>query len=111
VSLRAAANILKGTHPTSFNRYTRPQPGGIRRPGHSREYTPDEIRLLLSDCGFIPLRIETGPYSASAESYPAIERMMSRSGLPVDLRGDCIYAVARKETLPRKRFPAWLYGE
>jgi glycosyltransferase involved in cell wall biosynthesis/SAM-dependent methyltransferase len=111
VSQRAVANVLKGTHPASFNRYTRPQPGGIHPPGHSREYTPDEIRLLLSDCGFIPLRIETGSYSAAAESHPAIGRMMERSGFPMELRGDCIYAVARKETLPRKRFPGWLYGE
>jgi len=73
VSQRAVANVLKGTHPASFNRYTRPQPGGIHPPGHSREYTPDEIRLLLSDCGFIPLRIETGSYSAAAESHPAID--------------------------------------
>ncbi len=110
-SLRAAASVLKGAHPASFHRYSRPGPGGVRQPGHSREYTPDEIRLLLADCGFIPLHIETGPYCESAERHSEVERLLARSGFPMELRGDCIYAVARKEMLPGKRFPAWLYGE
>ncbi|HWE50210.1 MAG TPA: methyltransferase domain-containing protein [Bryobacteraceae bacterium] len=93
----------RGTSSASFPRYARVRSGGIRPQGHSRQYTPEEIRMLLSDCGFIVLRIETDD--------PAVERMMTKSGFPTELRGDCTYALARKEALPRKRFPRWLYGE
>src|ERR1035438_4086994 len=75
-SLRSIAQVLKGSHPASFRRYTRSRfradavcrtpPASFRRyprsrfradaePAHSREYTPDEIRLLLADSGFIVL--------------------------------------------------------
>ncbi|PWU04123.1 MAG: hypothetical protein C5B51_17440 [Terriglobia bacterium] len=111
-SLRAISQCLKGAHPASFRRYTRAKPGGEPEPGHSREYTPDEIRLLLSDAGFAPLSIETAPYGETALPCPEwVEPVLQKLKLPTALRDDCILAVARKESLPRKRFPVWLYGD
>lgn len=111
VSTAALDRALKGIHPASFHRYSRDFDSVAREPGHSREYTPDEIRLLLSECGFAIVGIETGPYYRTAESYPRAERVQRPAGFPPELRGDCIFAVARKESFSKKRFPAWLYGE
>ena len=60
VSLRAIAQVLKGAHPALFRRYGRAKLGSDLEPGHSREYTPDEIRRLLADSGFLVLSVETG---------------------------------------------------
>ena len=105
-SLRAVAKVLRGEHPESFHRYSRDP----MAPAHSREYTPDEIRLLLSECGFVPLRIETGPYEGTADRFSSAEQALGRGGFPRELRGECIFAVGRKEDLPVSRFPSWLYG-
>jgi SAM-dependent methyltransferase/glycosyltransferase involved in cell wall biosynthesis len=111
-SLRAVAQCLKGAHPASFRRYTRVKFGGEAEPGHSREYTPDEIRLLLADAGFVPLSVETGPYSDTTLDDPSwVEPILQRLKLSTELRDDCILAVARKESIARKRFPVWLYGD
>jgi SAM-dependent methyltransferase/glycosyltransferase involved in cell wall biosynthesis len=111
-SLRAVAQCLKGAHPASFRRYTRVKFGGEAEPGHSREYTPDEIRLLLADAGFVPLSVETGAYGDTTLEDPSwVEPLLQRLKLSTGLRGDCILAVARKESIARKRFPVWLYGD
>ncbi|MBZ5621441.1 MAG: methyltransferase domain-containing protein [Acidobacteriia bacterium] len=111
-SLRAIGQVLRGAHPASFRRYTRIKPGGRAEPGHSREYTPDEIRLLLADSGFIVLSVETGPYGETALEDPRwVLPVLENLNRPTALRGDCIFAAGRRESLPRKRFPVWLYGE
>jgi glycosyltransferase involved in cell wall biosynthesis/SAM-dependent methyltransferase len=111
-SLRAVGQVLKGAHPASFRRYSRVKPGGGPEPGHSREYTPDEIRLLLADSGFIVLSVETGPYGETTLEDPRwVLPVLKGLNRPTALRGDCIFAIGRKESMPRKRFPIWLYGE
>ena len=111
-SLRAIGQCLKGAHPASFRRYTRAKQGGEAEPGHSREYTPDEVRQLLSDGGFAVLSVETGPYGETDLEDPSwVRAVLQKLKLPTALREDCILAVARKEAIPRKRFPSWLYGD
>jgi glycosyltransferase involved in cell wall biosynthesis/SAM-dependent methyltransferase len=111
-SLRAIGNCLRSAHPASFRRYTRVKPGGEAEPGHSREYTPDEVRLLLADAGFVLVSVETGPYGATEpEDSSWVQPVLQKLKLSTALREDCILAVARKESMPRKRFPAWLYGD
>jgi glycosyltransferase involved in cell wall biosynthesis/SAM-dependent methyltransferase len=111
-SLVSIGNLLKGAHPSFFRRYSRPKTSGEIEPGHSREYTPDEIRLLLADSGFIPVTVETAPYGETqAESLQWVVRVLRESKLPTVLREQCIFALGRKESLPKKRFPVWLYGE
>jgi SAM-dependent methyltransferase len=111
-SLRSIAEVLKGSHPASFRRYTRTRFRADPEPAHSREYTPDEIRLLLADSGFIVLSIETGPNGETELEDPRwVLPILQSLKRPTALRGDCIFALGRKESIPRKRFPEWLYGE
>jgi SAM-dependent methyltransferase/glycosyltransferase involved in cell wall biosynthesis len=112
VSLQSIAQVLKGAHPASFRRYARSRFGADPEPGHSREYTPDEIRLLLADSGFIVLSVETIPYGETELEDPQWVLPILRSvRRPTALRDDCILALGRKDSIPRKRFPEWLFGE
>ena len=112
VSLQSISRVLRGAHPASFRRYARVNAGSAPEPGHSREYTPDEIRLLLADSGFIVVSVETGPYGETAiEDARWVLPVLEKLHRPKGLRDDCIFAIGRKEPMPRKRFPAWLYGE
>ncbi len=112
VSLRAISQVLRGAHPASFRRYTRTRPDGQTEPGHSREYTPDEIRMLLTDAGFAVVSVETGPYGQSApEDLGWVEPVLRSLGRSTALRDDCIYAIGQKDSFPQLRFPTWLYGE
>jgi hypothetical protein len=112
VSLRAVGAVLKGRHPASYSRYQRRKLGGVSEPGHAREYTTDEIRLLFSDAGFLIRHIETGPYGdVYLEDAEGIRELLAKLNHSTTMRGDCIYVVATKEPMPRTRFPAWLYGQ
>ena len=111
VSLRAVGEVLQGRHPASYTRYQRRRLGDTAS-GHAREYTPEEIRLLLASCGFMVRHIESGPYSnRKAEGEQPIADLLAKMNLPTTLRGDCILAVGSKEPMPRTRFPNWLYSE
>lgn len=108
-SLRALAAILQGFHPGFFPAYLKPSVEGDAR--HNREYTPKEIQRLLHDAGFEVEKLDTGPFRD--EPRPEliwVEDLLSRYGLPAGLRGDGIYALARKTGPVRDRWPAWLYS-
>lgn len=110
-SLRAVAAVLQGYHPGLFPAYLRPElePGESR---HHREYTPREIRRLLEDGGFEVTRLETGSYREKPRPELAwVSRLLERYGLPEELRGEAIYAVGRKTSPLRHRYPDWLYSE
>jgi glycosyltransferase involved in cell wall biosynthesis/SAM-dependent methyltransferase len=110
-SMRAIAAILEGFHPGFFPPYIRPsRPGEEVEARHSREYTPKEISHLLSDSGFEVTRLETGPFrDAPRPEHGWVEHLLERYQFSAELRGDGIYAVGRKATGVRKRYPAWLY--
>jgi hypothetical protein len=66
---------------------------------------------LFEDAGFEVVRLETGEFRRKPlPDLLWIERMLERYGLPYRLRGDDIFAVGRKVSVPRKRYPAWLYS-
>jgi glycosyltransferase involved in cell wall biosynthesis/SAM-dependent methyltransferase len=110
VSLRALNAVIQGNHPGFYNRYPDPYGQFADDSKHEREYTPVEISKLLEAAGFIVEHIETEPYSSeSPVGAELAERVLSSLGLPADLRGDCILAVARKAALPRDPRPSWLY--
>ena len=110
VSLRALYAILNGNHPGFYNRYPDPYGDFAGDSKHEREYTPVEIGKLLEAAGFIVEHIETGPYNdGPAPGTEMAKRVLNSLDLTVDLREDCIYAVARKDTLPRDPRPHWLY--
>ena len=110
VSFRSVHAALKALHPGFYNKYPRPKPGLPPDFGHSREYTPYEILHLLTDAGFVPSSIETGPYGDTVSEHEEFVRpLLTKWNLPVTLREDCIFALARKESVPKVRFPSWLY--
>jgi glycosyltransferase involved in cell wall biosynthesis/SAM-dependent methyltransferase len=113
-SLRAVYSILGGHNPKYQNRYPRPiQNGGLARdPGDFREYSPTEVAQLLSDSGFVVLRLETGPYKETP--FPEagwVKNLLEQAKRSTLLREDCIFAVGRKAAIPKNHYPAWLYDE
>jgi glycosyltransferase involved in cell wall biosynthesis/SAM-dependent methyltransferase len=111
-SLRAVHAVLGGQNPQVHSYYPRPFPnGGLPSdPGHFREYTPTEIARLLSDSGFVVLRMETGPYSETP--FPEANRvkdLLEHAKESTLLREDCIFAVGRKAAIQKNRYPSWLY--
>jgi glycosyltransferase involved in cell wall biosynthesis/SAM-dependent methyltransferase len=111
-SLRAISAILQGYHPGFFQSYIRPaEPGQEADARHNREYTPQEISLLLMDSGFEKTLLETGPFRDEPKPEHAwVLNLLDRYYLPKNLRGDGIYAVGRKVGLVRNRYPAWLFS-
>jgi glycosyltransferase involved in cell wall biosynthesis/SAM-dependent methyltransferase len=108
-SLRAIAAILQGYHPGLFTHYVHPDKAAME-PRHYREYTPTEIRRLLEDAGFTVIKLETGPYREQPRpEWLWVVHLLERYRLPKDLRGEAIYALARKSGPVRVRYPEWLY--
>lgn len=113
-SLHTIFSVLKGNHPAFYNRYPRPpEPSPeARLARHVREYTPAEIARLLGDSGFIVTRMETGGYKDDGfPEFGSTRDLLLRCGQSVELRGECIFAVARKAALPKDRYPSWLYDD
>lgn len=109
-SLRGIAAILVGYHPGVFSAYIRPRDGETEA-RHNREYAPQEIRHLLENSGFAVTLLETGPFRSSPRPEDAwVLNLLQRFELPTDLRGDGIYAVARKTGPIGERYPDWLYA-
>jgi glycosyltransferase involved in cell wall biosynthesis/SAM-dependent methyltransferase len=110
-SLRAIAAILSGYHPGFFPAYVRPRTAGEEPEArHNREYTAREIVLLFYYAGFEMSLLETGPFRSEPKpEHEWVKHLIARYELPVDLRGDGIYAVGRKRGPVRERYPVWLY--
>ena len=110
-SLRAAEAILLGYHPGFFHQYIRPDSGGETAPRHHREYTPREIALLLEQAGFEITLLETGPFRSAPDAAGEwVLHLLERYQLSADLRGEGIYALGRKVSAVKSRFPAALYA-
>ena len=110
-SLRAAAGILQGFHPMLFPAYVRPDRNGNTEARHNREYTPGEVKDLLANSGFEVTILETGPFREGPKPELAwVEHLLDRYILAREHRGDGIYAVGRKTSPVRERYPAWLYS-
>ncbi len=110
-SLRAIGAILQGYHPGLFPQYIKPSHDGTVDPRHNREYSPIEVQNLLEDAGFEMIRLETGPFRDQPTPELAwVTRLLERYDLRSDLRGEGIYALARKTGPVRARYPEWLYA-
>ena len=111
-SLRALSAILQGYHPGFFPAYIHPRSEGAEAaPRHNREYMPMELQLLYDDSGFETTSVETGEFLD--EPHPEfgwIEHLLDRYQLPKTLRGDGIYALGKKVSPPKQRYPEWLYA-
>jgi len=66
--------------------------------------------LLFYYAGFEMSLLETGPFRSEPKpEHEWVKHLIARYELPVDLRGDGIYAVGRKRGPVRERYPVWLY--
>lgn len=99
-SLRALRSLLAGGHPYLWSQFHR----SASPDRHNREYTPDEIRVMLRASGLSDDGVGThdvwGNYGDDA---------FKRFGASSEDRGDIIVALARKVSLPNERHPAALY--
>jgi SAM-dependent methyltransferase/glycosyltransferase involved in cell wall biosynthesis len=114
VSLRAVRAVLMGIHPGFYNRYPDPQTDRASNSKHEREYAPGEILKLLSAAGFAVDHVETSPYSTHSDpelaaSLKWVVSVLDSQKQPLNLRDDCIFALGRKESLPKDLRPFWLY--
>jgi SAM-dependent methyltransferase len=111
VSLRAVVAILQGYHPMLFPAYIRPRDEGPADARHNREYTPREIEALLEISGFEVTLLDTGPFrDLPSPELRWVEHLFERYLLSKEHRGDGIYAVGRKLSPVKDRYPAWLYS-
>jgi hypothetical protein len=110
-SLRAINAILLSYHPGFFHQYIRPEPNGEIAPRHNREYAPRDVLLLLEQAGFEVTRLETAPYLAEpSASNEWVLHLLDRYGLSKDLRDEGIYAVGKKVSSTKCRYPEGLYS-
>jgi glycosyltransferase involved in cell wall biosynthesis/SAM-dependent methyltransferase len=109
-SLRAISAILQGYHPGFYPAYLRPSDEQTEA-RHNREYTPREIGLLLKDSGFEVVQLETAEFrDLPHPEYGWVLHLLERYRLETGLRGDGIYALARKTGPVKSRYPEWLYS-
>ena len=110
-SLRALYALLLGYHPGLLSAYFRPPAGEQKETRHHREYTPIEIRLLMTESGFEMTLLETAPFRETPRPELAwVTHLLERYQLAADLRGEGIYAVGRKSGPVLNRYPGWLYS-
>ena len=70
----------------------------------------ERVRSALENSGFDVAVLETGPFREQPKPELAwVEHLLERYILSRELRGDGIYAVGRKTSPVRERYPAWLY--
>ncbi|HMY71766.1 MAG TPA: hypothetical protein PLQ88_08010, partial [Blastocatellia bacterium] len=74
---------------------------------HNREYAPYEIGVALAAAGFTVVELETE--DVWSRSNPAILDLLRQVHITTELRGDNIFALARKSGAPIERYPKELY--
>ena len=117
-SLRSVLKALRGQHPYIWCPYSK----HAHRDRHNREYTPDEVRAVLECAGYEVVKLLTrdesyGPRASWARSSlrwlanRAVVLASLTAGRYVgpSLRGESIFALARKTGPVQDRFPEFLY--
>jgi len=97
---------LAGNSPYVYGEYNPKSPGDR----HSREYTPNDIKIALNAAGFKVVKLFTKDLWAQTDE--AFLQWLEHSGgatVPRELRGDNIFAVGRKLSTQFDRFPDGLY--
>jgi SAM-dependent methyltransferase len=104
-SVRAIEGLLVGCTPYLLSQYNLKEVSGQ----HNREYAPYEIGIALVASGFSVVALETE--DVWLRSNPAVIELLKELEISVDLRGDNIFALARKVGPPIERYPAELYTD
>jgi SAM-dependent methyltransferase len=104
-SCRAIEGLLVGCTPYLLSQYNRREVVDQ----HNREYAPYEIGLALAAAGFTVVELETE--DVWTRSNPAILDLLRQVQITTELRGDNIFALARKSGAPVERYPVELYTD
>ena len=110
-SYTAVARVLEQSgNPQLYSQY--PNPRGEfadSEVGHMREYTLQELEMALQSAGFVVDHIFTEiPPGYHAHTW--VHDFLVQRGYPAHLRGEQIYAIARKDAaLDVVRYPKFLY--
>jgi glycosyltransferase involved in cell wall biosynthesis/SAM-dependent methyltransferase len=103
VSAFSVREALAGNTPLFYSLYNRQSPADR----HSREYTPGEVRTALECAGFKVVKLFTeNNWRKTDDEFLA---WLDHTGVPRELRGDNIFAVARKQSAQIERYPSELY--
>jgi SAM-dependent methyltransferase len=102
-SARSLEGVLIGCAPYLLSQYNLTSPADQ----HNREYAPYEVGLALAAAGFTVVELETE--DVWLRSNPAILKLLEEVNLPTDMRGDNIFALARKTSAPVERYPKEFY--
>ncbi len=94
---------LSGNSPYVYGEYNPKSPGDR----HSREYTPNDIKIALNASGFKTIEMFTKDLWAQTDE--AFLQWLDQTTVPRELRGDNIFAVGRKLSTQFDRFPDGLY--
>lgn len=102
-SCRAIEGLLVGCAPYLLAQYN------VRETvdQHNREYAPYEIGVALAAAGFEVVELETE--DVWSRSNPAILDLLRQVHIGTELRGDNIFALAKKTSTPVERYPKELY--
>ena len=102
-SCRAIEGLLVGCAPYLLAQYN------VRETvdQHNREYAPYEVGVALAAAGFEIVELETE--DVWSRSNPAILDLLKQVHIGTELRGDNIFALARKTGAPVERYPKELY--
>ncbi len=99
--------ILKGRSPYIYGNYNRENINYGLSDRHNREYTPEDVRIVLEAAGFEVTNIFTkDTWNAPGED---VLKILEKTGVPLELRGDNIFAVGRKITTHIERYPRRIY--
>jgi len=93
VSLQAIGRALNGVSPYTFGIYV-PSNGVYGR--HNREYTPHEVEALGRYAAFETLLVHTEDIYHQDEVPPSLVDYMSGEAFPLELRGQNIFYLGRK---------------
>lgn len=74
---------------------------------HNREYTPEDVRVVLEAAGFEAIQLFTR--DTWNEPRPEVMRLLAATNIPLEMRGDNIFAVGRKVSSHIERYPKQLY--
>ncbi len=102
-SIRAIEGLLTGYPPYLWMKYNLKDAAEQ----HYHEHTPETVKTFLEASGFSVVELETE--DVWAKSNPATLELLKELQFSPDLRGDNIFVIARKTSLPKERYPASLY--
>lgn len=99
--------ILKGRSPYIYGNYNRENINYGLSDRHNREYTPEDVRIVFEAAGFEVAELFTkDTWNAPG---PEVIKLLESTGVPMNLRGDNIFAVGRKISTHIERYPRRIY--